>query len=411
MPRPGEAGHLAYNHAILSHLAARGHAVTVVLARPRLTGPIQATGGLGVIGPGLVSGRGWVATTRPKDTARILARSALSLLPDALGERLRRRGRSGDYGEADAVLGRFLSEPEAEAAARLCAGADWVIADTIFRAPALAKLAPGPRRAILTHDLFHARHAALSARGLRLFPPTLTREDEARWLAEGELLVAIQPEEEEALAALVPRARVVTALMPARAVPRPAGTAREASRLVFIGSASAHNTDGLRWFLAEVWPLIRARSPAARLDVAGTVCREIGSHPEGVALLGRVDDLSPLLHRAGLAIAPLRAGSGLKIKLLDYAAHGLLTVTTTLGVAGFLHDEAWPFVLADDAGAFAGAVLRLAAEDPAGREAGALAYVGHYCTDRVFAPLLAALSGERSGQAAPHRPGAVSASS
>jgi glycosyltransferase involved in cell wall biosynthesis len=391
VPRPGEAGHLAYNHAILSHLAAHGHAVTVVLARPRLEGLVQRTGGLRVVGPGLASGAGWVAAARPKDAARILARSALSLLPSGLGESLRRRGRTGDYGAADAVLGRFLSEAEAEAAARLCAGADWVVADTIFRAPALAKLPPGPRRAIVTHDVFHARHAALSARGLSLFPPTLTAADEARWLAEAELLVAIQPEEEAVLATLAPGARVVTAPMPARALPRPPGIAREPARLVFIGSASAHNTDGLRWFLAEVWPLVRARLPTARLDVAGTVCREIGAAPEGVALLGRVDDLAPLLHRAGLAIAPLRAGSGLKIKLLDYAAHGLATVTTTVGAAGFLPDPAWPFVLEDNARGFAEAVLRLAGDDPALREAAALAYVGHYGAEGVFAPLLAGL--------------------
>lgn len=392
MPRPGEAGHLAYNHAILSHLAAHGHAVTVVLARPRLDGLVQRTGGLRVVGPGLASGAGWVAAARPKDAARILARSALSLLPSTLGEALRRRGRAGDYGAADAVLGRFLSEAEAEAAARLCAGADWVVADTIFRAPALTKLPPGPRRAIVTHDLFHARHAALSARGLSLFPPSLTEEDEARWLAEGELLVAIQAEEEQALAALAPAVRVVTAPMPARAIPRPAATAREATRLVFIGSASAHNTDGLRWFLAEAWPLIRARLPAARLDVAGTVCREIGTAPEGVTLLGRVPDLAPLLHRTGLAIAPLRAGSGLKIKLLDYAAHGLATVTTTVGAAGFVRDPAWPFVLADDADGFADAVVSLASSDAPGREAAALAYVSHYGAERVFAPLAAAFA-------------------
>lgn len=391
MPRPGEAGHLAYTHAILSHLSASGHDVTVVLARPRLPGPAQRTQGLRVVGPGLASWRGWVAATRPADIARITARAALGVLPSPLGEALRRRGRSGDYGGADAVLGRFLSEAEAEAAARLCAGADWVLADTIFRAPALAKLSPGPRRAIVTHDLFHARHAALAARGLRLFPPSLAREDEARWLGEADMLVAIQAEEEQALAALVPAARVVTAPMPAEARERPAGVAREATRLVFVGSASAHNTDGLRWFLADVWPLIRARLPAARLDVAGTVCREVGTAPEGVTLLGRLPSLSPLLHRAGLAIAPLRAGSGLKIKLLDYAAHGLATVTTTVGAAGLLRDPAWPFVLADDAPGFAEAVLALSTQDPLAREPAATAYVGHYGAGRVLAPLLQAL--------------------
>src|SRR5690348_15960696 len=39
VPRPGEAGHLAVNHEIISFFAARGHPVTVLLTRPRLPWP------------------------------------------------------------------------------------------------------------------------------------------------------------------------------------------------------------------------------------------------------------------------------------------------------------------------------------------------------------------------------------
>src|SRR5919199_1423989 len=61
VPRPGQAGHLAVNHAILSYLAARGHDI-VVLVRPRLPWPVQIygraldPGRIGVVGPGLLSG-------------------------------------------------------------------------------------------------------------------------------------------------------------------------------------------------------------------------------------------------------------------------------------------------------------------------------------------------------------------
>jgi hypothetical protein len=430
---------LAYNFSILSFLVGLGHDVTVVLARPRLPGLRQATGGLRVVGPGLRSGNGWVAVARPKDAVRVVARAALGLLPKALGERLRRQGRGGAYGDVDAVLGRFLSAAEARAASGFAAGADWVVADTIFRAPVLACTggkAPSPRplpprgereqqaaafpsshspplggegrgegrgegaappaharprTAIITHDIFAARHAALSARGLKLFPPTLSAADEARHLAQAELLVAIQPEEAEALRHLAPRAIVVTAPMPARAVPRPAHVARAPGRLVFVGSASAHNSDGMRWFLAEVWPRVQKTLPGARLDVAGTVCRELGAAPPGVTLLGPVPDLAPLLHGASLAVAPLLAGSGLKIKLLDFSAHGLVTVTTPIGTAGFLRTEAWPFIEADGAEDFAAAILAHATPDAA-REAAALDYVRNYDAASVFAPLARALS-------------------
>jgi glycosyltransferase involved in cell wall biosynthesis len=423
---------LAYNFAILSFLAGLGHDVTVVLARPRLPGLRQETGGLKVVGLGLRSGNGWVAVARPKDALRIFMRGALALLPDALGEKLRRQGRGGEYGDVDAVLGRFLSDDEARAAAAFAAGADWVMADTIFRVPVLRVLAQRPphpdpppqggreqkrplaspsplagegrgggavgvheprrpRTAIITHDIFHTRHAALSARGLKLFPPKLSTADEAAFLAQANLLVAIQPEEAETLRTLAPAATVVTAPMPARAVPRPAHIARAPRRLVFVGSASAHNTDGMRWFLAEIWPRLHKTLPEVRLDVAGTVCRELGTTPDGVILHGMVPSLAPLLHRASLAVAPLLAGSGLKIKLLDYAAHGLATVTTGIGTAGFLRTEAWPFIETDGAEAFAAAIAAHATGAEA-REAAALDYVKNYEAVSVFAPLAQALS-------------------
>lgn len=390
MPRPNEAGHLAYNHAILTHLAGLGHDVTVVLAHPRMPALRQGTGALHVVGPGLRTGPGSIAVARPRDALRILSRTALGLLPRALGERLRRQGRTGTYGDVDAIIGRFLTPAEAEEAARFTEGADWVIADTIFRAPVL-DFAGRARPAIITHDIFHARHAALAGRGLKLFPASLEAAQEAALLAKAQLLVAIQPEEAEALQALVPGTAVLTALMPARLVPRAPGTPREDGRIVFVGSSGAHNADGMRWFLAEVWPQLQRLLPTARLDVCGTVCRTLGSPPPGVTLHGMVPDLAPMLHRASVAVAPLRAGSGLKIKLLDYVAHGLVTVTTPVGTAGFLRTADWPFVEADNAVAFAAAAAHLA-QGAGPRDQQALDYAARYDAAHVFGPLAQALA-------------------
>jgi succinoglycan biosynthesis protein ExoO len=100
---------------------------------------------------------------------------------------------------------------------------------------------------------------------------------------------------------------------------------------------------------------------------------------------------APLLHRAALAISPLRAGSGLKIKLLDYARHGLHTVATPPSLQGFHLDAAAPFSIAGSANIFAQLVLRHVAAPPP--PVAALDYVTrHYGVEASFAGLRAALA-------------------
>ncbi|GGG41151.1 hypothetical protein GCM10010964_30940 [Caldovatus sediminis] len=399
LPRPGEAGHLAGNHAILSYLVARGHEVVLMLARPQMPWPLQRFGRaldpdhVRVEGPGLVGGRGWVATVAPRHAARILARRAIGILPGPARERVRRRARAGDYGVVDAVLGRFIDQRSVDwAAARIAAlRPRAVLIDTIFRAPLLraAALARIPS-ILIAHDVFHQRHQSLSARGLRLYPPSLTRDEELDLLRLADVVVTAQPEEAALLSGLLPTRRVLSAPMPVRPRPRPAGVAREPGLLAFVGSDSVHNVDGMRWFLAEVWPRIRAALPAARLEVCGTVGRALGAKvPEGVTLRGVVPDLGAVLHRSAAAVAPVLAGSGLKIKVLDCVSHGLPVVTTSVGAEGFVREPCRPLTVADGAEDFACAAVRLAG-DAAGlaeRERRALDYCRHYAPERVFAGL------------------------
>lgn len=397
IPRPGRAGYLTYSHALLAHLVERGHTIRLVLGWPRLRGPTERfddvldPAQVDVVGNGIARVGGRVITTRPKRLLRALGRRALAALPPRTRERLRRRGRAGSYGVVDAVMGRMNTEAEARIAAGLCAGCDLVMTDAIFRAPALAFLPAGPRRAIITHDVFHLRHATLSARGLSVHPPRFTASDEAALLANAGLLVAIQEEEAAVLRRLAPTAQVVTAPMPAAPHPRPHGTRREPGRIVFVGSIGPHNVDALRWFAAEAWPGVRALLPDARLDVVGSVGGAVGPLPEGMHVLGVLPSLAPVLHRASVAVAPMQAGSGLNIKLLDYAAHGLATVCTSRAAAGLLPAPDWPFAIADTPQAFATAVARLAAGGAEVREEAAAAYLDLYGASRVLAPLVEAV--------------------
>lgn len=386
LPRPGAAGHLALNYEILDWLRAEGRDVTILLTGARLASPLAWLDGMRVDGPGLRRyGRlAWPATL--PGLAQATARLGLRALPRRLAQTLRAR-----RNRADAVLGSFASAADlrwcAAAIARLQPEA--VLIDTIFRAALLA--APELRQVnnlLITHDLFHRRAEALRLAGYKVRPEGLTRQRETELLARARHITAIQPEEAAILRQMCPGADILTAPMPALPCPPPAGQMRLPGRLVFIGSDTLPNLDGLRWFLSEIWPGLRGQG--ITLDLIGDCGPALRALPEGVKALGRVAKLAPLLHRAALAIAPLRAGSGLKIKMLDYARHGLVTIATPAALEGFARDDAAPFIPATGAADFAVAILRHIAP-PAPPEP-ALAYVAaHYGRAHTFAGLREAL--------------------
>ncbi len=108
---------------------------------------------------------------------------------------------------------------------------------------------------------------------------------------------------------------------------------RERNTLLFVGTFSFFgNRDALRYICTEILPEVRRRRP-------GTILKVIGERPpqieaDGVELLGAVDRVVPFLRQASLLLAPLRTGSGTKLKIIEAMACGLPFVTTDLGMEG-----------------------------------------------------------------------------
>lgn len=338
-----------------------------------------------VAGPHVRQWGKWLFAS-PGALAGLAGRALLRELPPAWQRRIRQKRH-----QADMVLGSFPAPEDlrwcARAVARIQPKA--VLIDTIFRAPLLAEPElRGHNSIVIAHDLFHRRAQAMEAAGYSVQPRDLTRAREAVLLGRARSIAAIQPEEAVAIGAMCPEAHVFTTPMPALPCPPPALKPRISGRLVFVGSAGLPNLDGMRWFMAEIWPLLAGYG--ITLDIIGDCGTALRRLPPGVQAFGRVPDLAPYLHRAALAIAPLRAGSGLKLKLLDYARHGLTTVVTPPGLAGFQPDANAPFVVAGSAVMFAEAVRRLAHNAPEPDEA--LAYCSsHYGETASFTGLRAAL--------------------
>jgi sugar transferase (PEP-CTERM/EpsH1 system associated) len=143
----------------------------------------------------------------------------------------------------------------------------------------------------------------------------------------------------------------------------PAASPRDSLELVFTGSMDwLPNEDGMLWFCAEVLPLIRRDAPDVTLSIVGrapTPAVKRLAEEHGVTVTGRVDDVRPYMRKAAVFIVPLRIGGGTRLKIFEAMAMAKAVVSTTVGAEGLpvTHDR--DILLADDAGSFARAVLRL----------------------------------------------------
>lgn len=136
--------------------------------------------------------------------------------------------------------------------------------------------------------------------------------------------------------------------------------------VVFTGSMDWEaNVDGIRFYIEEVWPRVRAQVPNAQLRVVGKnppaslVQRQV----PGVSFTGFVDDVRDHARDAQAFVIPLRVGGGTRIKAFEAMAMGLPVVSTTIGIEGLDVDHGTHFLRADGPEALADATLRLIADD------------------------------------------------
>jgi glycosyltransferase involved in cell wall biosynthesis len=149
-------------------------------------------------------------------------------------------------------------------------------------------------------------------------------------------------------------------------------------RLLFIGSFRHFpNIAAYRFFVEQVWPLLRDKFPQMSLTVVCgadhlTSWRAFTDSPEPAAdprirLLGFVSDVRPLYVESNLVLAPTTVSAGTNVKVLEAMAMERAVVSTSSGCAGLglLHGHSvW---VADSPEAFAAGIATLI-NDPERRE-------------------------------------------
>lgn len=112
--------------------------------------------------------------------------------------------------------------------------------------------------------------------------------------------------------------------------------------LCFIGSFNwLPNSEAIKWFMKEIFPTVKKKFPTITLNIAGLESENLKEleNVVGTELKGFVKNSIEFLQQNGIFIAPLKSGSGVKIKVLEALSLGMPCVLTEIASEGLFLPE------------------------------------------------------------------------
>lgn len=138
-------------------------------------------------------------------------------------------------------------------------------------------------------------------------------------------------------------------------LPLPTAARREdevENTLVFTGNFTHHpNVEGITWFAETILPELVARRPSLRLIVAGAMPppEVTALASEHVEVIADPEDIEALTLSAGVLLAPMHVGGGMRVKVVQALGLGKATVATTRSTEGLkMPPGEPPLIISDD---------------------------------------------------------------
>jgi glycosyltransferase involved in cell wall biosynthesis len=167
--------------------------------------------------------------------------------------------------------------------------------------------------------------------------------------------------------------------------------------IVFTGKMDYRpNVDAMLWFAHDILPLVQQEIPDCHLTIVGQLphprLHHLSENP-AITLTGWVDSVAPYLYAADVYIAPLRMGSGTRLKILEAMAAGCAPVVTSVAASGLLDAAKSAMMIADTQATLAQAIIHLLQNPERRRKLGEQAKIAvrqHYDWSALIPRLLAA---------------------
>jgi glycosyltransferase involved in cell wall biosynthesis len=233
----------------------------------------------------------------------------------------------------------------------------------------VGEIAPQMPSALVLHNIgthYYASRARAAAGARRLaftFEARRFRRYHDRWLDRYSALIAVSDWDASSLRSVTRRPVEVVPNGVASDELLPTEPSTEPATVLFTGTLDhPPNSEGIRWFAAEVWPHVLRRRPDARLLVVGRAPpREVRALDgrDRVEVIGPVSTIAPYFDQASVVTAPLLSGGGTRLKILEAFACGRAVVSTSVGCEGLDVVDGEHLLVEDDPGRFAAALLRL----------------------------------------------------
>ena len=125
---------------------------------------------------------------------------------------------------------------------------------------------------------------------------------------------------------------------------------RQEFRLLFVGSLSYEpNIDAVRWLVEEILPEVRSNinNKNIVLEVIGRDPPEWITQIEDIELHSNVPSVLPHYQRCNVAIVPLRAAGGTRIKIIEAMSLGRIVISTSIGAEGLEVEAGKHYINAD----------------------------------------------------------------
>lgn len=199
-----------------------------------------------------------------------------------------------------------------------------------------------PKKAVFTHDNYTYKDIRLKCRPGKC-DTTADANEMAKAMQRSLHIFAVQDEEAIFFQQLSPLSKVYTIYSKYEYKPQ---SIVNNKNILFLSGNNGYNINGIRWFINNVFPLIKEQYPDAKLLIGGAICSVIKDlkDVDGIKLLGFIDNLADFYSLGDIAINPVYQGTGIKIKTFEAISYDKVTLVHPHSMAGIFNKEKAPLL-------------------------------------------------------------------